>query len=365
MLMREYGLTDIEACMANPLGTRGAHWRVASPYFTRDTVRWIDSSIPDDVYRFERVLSVLGDDRHWHSRRSATSSLSEWKGYMHQAHNTFAEPSDGVIGIFPQLAAALSITSRIRRDDRPIVSWFFNTPFDQEWRRRVGAVTLDRVDRFVVHSTWEIEYYSSLLGMDEDRFSFVPLQYGAKIETERPAISEPYVFATGSGQRDYRTFFEAVGKLGYKTLVLASPRALNGLVPPPNVQIIKEMPKDEIRRHVRHATVNVIPLRTEGAAAGLVTIVECLRHGRGIVSTTRAGIEDYLFEGKNALLALPGNAESLAHRIEAVWKDDELSARLDANALTFANANCTDEAAAAGLINVLDGVLRNQKQVAA
>ena len=350
--------------MADPLGARGAHWRVASPYFTKDTVRWIDESIPEDVYRFERVTAVL-NDRHWHSRRSANSSLTEWKGYFQHANRTLGSPSDGMIGVFPQLAVALSIVSRVRKDDRPIVSWFFNTTLDDEWRRKAASVALDRIDRFVVHTTVEIEAYSSRLGLSEERFSYVPLQYGGKVETEAPDISEPYVFATGSGYRDYKTFFEAVGKLGYRTLVLASPRALAGLTPPPNVEIIDAMPKTEIRRHVRHATVNCIPMTTDGIAAGLVTIVECLRHGRGLVSTTRSGVEDYLKEGHNALLALPGNADSLANRLEAIWKDKELSNRLDANALKFANTHCTDAAAARGLISILDGVLTGESQVAA
>lgn len=350
--------------MADPLGARGAHWRVASPYFTKETVRWIDETIPDDIYRFERVTAVL-NDRHWHSRRSATSSLSEWKGYFQHANRTIASPSDGMIGVFPQLAVALSMMSRVRGDNRPLVSWFFNTTLDDEWRRKAASVALDRIDRFVVHTTVEIEVYSAALGIPEERFSYVPLQYGGKVETEKPSISEPYVFATGSGYRDYKTFFEAVGKLGYRTLVLASPRALDGLTPPSNVEIIDAMPKSEIRRHVRHAAVNCIPMTTEGVAAGLVTIVECLRHGRGLVSTNRAGVEDYLTEGKNALLALPGNADSLTTRIEAIWKDKDLSDKLDANALQFANENCTDEAAARGLISVLDGVLAGESQVAA
>ena len=106
-------------------------------------------------------------------------------------------------------------------------------------------------------------------------------------------------------------------------------------------------------------------MNTDGVAAGLVTIVECLRHGRGLVSTQRSGVEDYLTEGHTALLALPGNVDSLTSRIEAVWKDKDLSQKLDANALAFGNKHCTDEAAAQGLIAVLDGVLTGEDQVAA
>lgn len=350
--------------MSDSLGARGTLWRVASPYFTEHTVRWIDASIPPDVYRFERVQAV-GGARDWHSRRYARSSLTEWKDYMHQAHITLGQPSDGLITVFPQLAASVAALSRLYRDDRPIVSWFFNTSLNDGFRRRGARMGLSRVDRFVVHSTVEVEAYARLLDLPAECFSFVPLQYGFEIETERPENDEPYVFATGSGFRDYRTFFEAMERLEFRTLVVAGPRALQGLTPPPNVEIIDSMSKEQIRRHVRHAKVNVIPLRTVGLTAGLVTIVECLRHGRGLVSTARSGTEDYLTDGYNALLALPGNVDSLAQRIEAVWTDQAQSDLLDKNALVFANEFCTDEAAGAALVRVLDGVMTEQVRLAA
>lgn len=347
--------------MSESLASRGTLWRVASPYFLPNTQKWLDAEIPADVYRFERVQAV-GGGQDWHARRQAHSTLSEWLAYYRQALNAVSEPSDGLISVFPQLAAALSTVSYARRDDRPIVSWFFNTNLHDERRRRIASLGLGRIDKFVVHSTIEIETYSSLLEIPEERFHFVPLQYGATIETEAPDRQEPYIFATGSGHRDYKTFFEAVEKLGYPTIVLAGPRALKGLTPPANVEIVDSMSKQQIRRHVRHARVNVVPLKTTGVTVGLVTIVECLRHGCGMVSTARSGIEDYLTDGYNSLLSLPGNAESLATRIEAYWTDDSLRHKLNANALAFAEQNCTDQAAANALVEVLDGVTAAQQR---
>lgn len=357
--MAEIPTTSDTTAQVGDLTARGPLWRVASPYFNAQTVQWIDKTISPDTYRFERVQAV-GGERDWHSRRSARSSMREWRNYFEQAAHAFDSPSDGVIGVFPQLAASLAIVSRLRRDDRPIVSWFFNTTLDNEARRRAAAIGLSRIDRFVVHTTCEIEAYSELLRIPQDRFHFAPLQYGAKVETEMPGVNEPYVFATGSGYRDYGTFFAAMQRLGYKTLVLAGPRALDGLTPPSNVEIIDHMSKEEIRRHVRHARVNAIPLTDGGLAGGLVTIVESFRHGRGVVSTDRPGVEDYLIDGQTALLARLGDADSLAERIEAVWNDQTLSDKLDTNALEFGELHCTDAAAANSLVEVLDGLGVNQ-----
>ena len=124
--MAEIPTTSDTTAQVGDLTARGPLWRVASPYFNAQTVQWIDKTISPDTYRFERVQAV-GGERDWHSRRSARSSMREWRNYFEQAAHAFDSPSDGVIGVFPQLAASLAIVSRLRRDDRPIVSWFFNT----------------------------------------------------------------------------------------------------------------------------------------------------------------------------------------------------------------------------------------------
>lgn len=243
---------------------------------------------------------------------------------------------------------------RAKRDERPLVSWFFNTTIQGTLRARGARAALGRVNAFVVHSTVEIDAYARDLAIPTNRFRFVPLQYGGAISTAAAPEGEPYLFATGSGFRDYGTMFEAVKKLNYRTLVLAGPRALAGLDIPDNVEIIDQMPKPEIHRHVLHARANVIPMNEEGLTAGLVTIVEAFRHGRSMVGTRRSGVEDYLVDDENALLAQPFDANGLADRLEAMWTDDSLRKRLDENAQRFGIDHCTDEAAAQALREILD-----------
>ncbi|MGI9598348.1 MAG: glycosyltransferase [Acidimicrobiales bacterium] len=147
-----------------------------------------------------------------------------------------------------------------------------------------------------------------------------------------------------------------MSKLGLRTLVLASDRALEGLTIPSNVEILDQISRPEIRKLVRHARVNVVPLNDQALTAGLVTIVETYRHGRSLVTTDRAGLEDYCLHGKNSLCAQLFDPKSMAEAIDQMWSDDGLRAELDDNALDFAENNCTDEAAAGHLYRILDAV---------
>lgn len=329
-------------------------WVVAAPYFETAQDRWISDAVDDDRHRFT-LIPRIGEDRNWH-RAKARAGLGEWGDRIRQAGRAVQAPGDGLITAFPQLAAAVGGHQQVRRDRRPLVAWVFNTEgINSGVRRLVARVALRQVDRFVVHSTAEIEAYSQLLGLPAERFTYVPFQYGGDIETERPVgQDEPYIFTTGSAFRDYGTFFEAAEKLGYRTLVLSGERALAGLTVPRNVEVLDQIDRPEIRRLVRHARVNVLPLSAEAATAGLVTIVETFRHGRSLVATRRPGLEDYFLEDQTVLCANLEDASDLADAIDRMWSDDGERARLDRGATEFGLANCTDEVAAKHLVRVLD-----------
>jgi glycosyltransferase involved in cell wall biosynthesis len=331
-------------------------WHVVSPYFETADDQWISHAVADDRHRFT-LIPRLGADRNWH-QSTARAGVGEWLNRFRQAARAFAEPGAGVITVFPQLAAAAGGWKLVRRDDRPLVSWMFNTEaINAGVNRWAARPMLEQVDRFVVHSRAEVAHYANVLRMPAERFEYVPLQYGAAVETERPeGQTEPYVFATGTGYRDYETFFAAMNKLGYRTLVLASERALAGLTIPPSVEILDQISRPEIRRFVRHARVNVVPLRDGAVTAGLVTIVETFRHGRSLVVTDRPGLEDYCIEGETALFAGLFDAGSMAEAIDHMWSDADARRQLDAGATAFAEANCTDEVAARHLVRILDSV---------
>ncbi|MEZ5407087.1 MAG: glycosyltransferase [Acidimicrobiales bacterium] len=300
--------------------------------------------VPGGRHRFTTVPRP-GEHGNWHARKRRTTPLAHWRQYMQQGHEALTRSEGGVITIMPQLAATVALQKRLVRRPMPLVAWFFNTELEARLRLREARITLRAVDRFVVHSTREIGLYADLLHLPAERFAFAPLQYGGELATDPIDEVEPFVFATGSGYRDYGTFFRAVEKLGYRTLVLAGERALRGLTPPPSVEILDQIPKHEIHRLVRRARVNVVPMTEGGANAGLVTMVEAYRHERAIVSTWRPGVEDYVFPGQNALVHDLGDADGLAQAIEALWTDAGLREELNIGARKWAEEHATDDAA--------------------
>ncbi len=335
-----------------------AGWSVVAPFLTAPDARWISDFVTDPSLSFTKVLQP-GPQQSWHEKRSPKTDLSEWRRYCQvgsEALNSAESSGGGVVTVFPQLAAATGLQKRRRGMDVPIVSWFFNTDVSSGPSRMLAKWSLRAVDRFVVHSTDEIAHYAEELDFSPALFSYVPLQFGGQVQTHAEDNDDPFVFATGSGFRDYGTMFEAVEALGYPTKVLAGDRVLSGLTIPKNVTILEQMSKADIHRHVRQARVNVVPMNTHGVTAGLVTIVEAFAHDRGLVITERGGVNDYVRPGENSLGVAPGNASEMASAIEAMWTDEALRQRLGHCAGEFARTECSDEAAAAGLARILGEV---------
>ena len=121
--------------------------------------------------------------------------------------------------------------------------------------------------------------------------------------------------------------------------------------------ILEQIPKHEIHRLVRRARVNVVPMTNQGANAGLITMVEAFLHGRGLVSTMRPGVEDYILPGVNSLVHDLSDADGLAQSIEAMWDDVALRDKLNAGALDFGQTWCTDQAAGKALCQHLDDLV--------
>ncbi len=335
------------------------HWAVAAPFIDSPSSDWISDYSRSANHTFTKVPHGA-EETSWHTKGVSRTNVGEWRAFSKTAAalmDTAVRHDGGAITVFPQLAAAAGWRKRSRRLDAPLVAWFFNTTFGRDLRSLVARHPLAAVDRFVVHSTAEIGAYAHHLRLPHDRFSFAHVQYGGPIQTDEIDRDHPFVFATGSGFRDYGTFFDAVGALGVLTKVVAGPRVLAGLTPPSNVEIIEGIDRRGIHRLVRQATVNVLPMNNDGLTAGLITMAEAFRHGRALVVSDRSGIHDYVQHDENALLVPVGDASSMASAIESMMRDDHLRSRLDDGARAAGERRHTDAAAARRLTEVLNTVV--------
>lgn len=330
-------------------------WVLAAPFeLSADQEPWLTPWV-DARHRF----SFVGrNESNWHLKKRPVSGIDDWRNYERQMRDALHQRSGGgIITMFPQLAVCAGFHKRISRGHWPHVAYWFNTVGTSRRFAGLARTALRDVDLFVVHNTSEIPVYAEWLDLPEERFRFVPLQKQAIADPAESTASAPLIFATGSGERDYATFFAAVEGQPWKVVCAPGKHAVAGLKVPSNVEITFDISLPEIRRLGQTAAVNVIPMRNSAAAAGTVTIVEALRLGAASVVTDRKGVGDYLTDGETALLVEPGNVEQLRDSIARLYDDTTFRSRISSNVYEYGERVLSEEQAGRNVTAVLDDVV--------
>lgn len=335
------------------------HWTIAAPFFTPKSLvsaAWLDNFIPGNRHSCTKIFRQdLLADQSWHNRASRTTQTKEWFGYWQQSGFAWQSTTGGVITVFPQLASMVGLRKRLSRKNVPVIAWCFNLgALYSNLKQALSRSALKDVDQFVVHSRRECETLSAWLEMPQENFEFVPLQRSQIPVLETEDIENPFILAMESANRDYQTFFDAVERLGIRTVVVAGQHALNHLRIPANVEILSGLTPEKCYRLAQKARLNVIPLQDTATAAGQVTLVENMRMSRPVIATRCVGTEDYIQHGKTGLLVKPCSSGALVDSIAQLWSDSVFRNALAKQAGIYAEAHFSDEFAGSRLGKILD-----------
>lgn len=334
-------------------------WHVVAPFIDNVKDRdsdWLTPYVPNSNHRFTCVRR-RSKELNWHERSTPITSRAEWLSLWQQSREAVCAVEGGIITVFPQLAALVGMQKALSRRRFPIVAWWFNTNYYTGYKRLLAKTTLQSIDRFVVHNRVEQKAYSEWLDIPIDRFEFVPLQTPIHPITELEDKEQPFIVSIGSAYRDYPLLFEAVSKLGFRTIVISGPRALQGLTVPSNVETPFGLQKPEIISLLQRARLVVLPMVEEGLVAGTVAIAEALGLGCPLIVSNRRGVDDYIQEGETGLLVKPHALEPLTDAIDRLWHDDQLRDRLRRQSRQYAMQHLTDVAAGESLGRILNQVV--------
>lgn len=306
------------------------HWKVLTPFTPSAQVGWIPACIGDPNLTFEAIPSDYDHDR---SRR--LSGWLEWIDYARHAMRAwFKRPTNrdarlGYLTSFPQLPICLGLIKRLTFSNVPIVAWCFNLGSTYGGAKGVLARFASKaIDVFVVHSTAEIEIYSKWLRLPRDKFVYVPLSVEMKPLPAVACAVDPFVLALGTANRDYDSLVKALSPLGYRTIIIAGPKAVQNLKLPPFVEHKSGLPLEECHKLSRAAELIVISLKEVEAASGQVSFLETMMFGRPVIATRAPGTVDYIQDGEDGILVEPGDVEALRSAICRLWNDENLRKQL-------------------------------------
>ncbi|GAO34669.1 group 1 glycosyl transferase [Sulfuricella sp. T08] len=332
------------------------HWFLSAPFIEKpDADTWLAPFVPGTRHTFQPVPAPYQHDR---SRRQ--TNTSQWKDYYSHGAATWSASrqysnNTGIITVFPQLALTVGLHKRLARRATPLLAWTFNLGSTYGGAKKILArFALQSVDRFIVHSRREITSYSDWLDISPDRFRFVPLQRPVEPINFAEDEARPFVLSMGSARRDYRLFFEVMADLAYPTVVVAGAQALEGLHIPSNVTVHHNLNITQCHELAQKARINVVPIDNSTTASGQVTLIESMMYARPTIATQSIGTEDYVEDGKTALLVPAGDHDSMKLAIRSLWEDQQRRKDLGLAGRKYVEDYLSDAAAGRELALVLD-----------
>lgn len=179
---------------------------------------------------------------------------------------------------------------------------------------------------FIVFSEAERRNLIDVVGVPAESVHRVIYRGNMLESVPAPTSDGEYVFTGGYSNRDYETFFAAVGGLPYHVVAVAS--ALNGLSDkPPNVELLVDIPWDEFERLIGGCALLVLPLREGGEACGQNVLFRGIRHARPVVATRHNSLIDYLGDDYPGFVP-PRDPAALAAAIEQGLHDEGFRASM-------------------------------------
>lgn len=309
--------------------------------------RWIDAR-----------LRAEGIDCRFHYLRPTGDGAPHGREACRQAI-ALARDTGGVLvthGVPAALACAT--LQRLSRARARHVAWSWHLPTTPRRRDRWHArLVVGAVDAFVVHSRLEAEWQHGLFGIPPRKLEVVPWPYeegdALSLAAPPPAPAE-YACMIGASDRDLATLFAAMERLPDVPLVIAvRPENLEGLRPPPNVQVHLRLPKPQAWSLVAGCKVFVLPLGSRSARTGHSCLVQAMAFGRPVVTTDSLGLWEYVRPGETALVVPPGDPERLAEALRTLWTDAAWAAAIGDAGRELAESALSERQVARGAVDLL------------
>lgn len=210
-------------------------------------------------------------------------------------------------------------------------------------RRSLGVLT---------SSTAEIRAVSERFAMEPSRLIFVPLHSNIHKPAGSPR-NDGFILSAGRTWRDYPTLLAAAADIRAPIVIICGERDVPPGDLPPNVTVLREVPRDQYLDYLRRCALVALPLAPTRRSTGQVVMLEAMALGKPVVVTRSPGITDYIRDGENGLLVEPGDPGGLARAVRQLLEDRALADRVSNRALEDTKRHHTFDRHAADKLNAI------------
>ena len=179
------------------------------------------------------------------------------------------------------------------------------------------AVDSPYIDKIILNSTSEGQRYSKELGIELNKFMYVPLGENLVKEQIDIKMEKDILFAAGFSNRDFKFLVDTLKDCEYSTYIFGREDGrINKIV------LSSEKVGNRISSILSKTKIVLVPLK-ENRESGQLTILHAMEAGIPVIATATDCMKDYIEDGVNGFLC-PNVSEEWLDRIELLYRDDKL-----------------------------------------
>lgn len=193
------------------------------------------------------------------------------------------------------------------------------------------AVNSKYIDKLIVFSHKEVEYYNSIFKPSTEKFIYFPLGISSNIVQGETTLDvrTPFLLSVGRSNRDYKFLLECIKSMPYQFVIITD-SIDNKTNLPSNVRLLDNVRGDEYLKILKKSTAVLIPLEDPNISSGQLVMLQAMQYMKPIVITESNTTGDYVKNSYNAVVCQK-NLKDFRIGIERIMSDSDLRERIIQN----------------------------------
>jgi glycosyltransferase involved in cell wall biosynthesis len=178
------------------------------------------------------------------------------------------------------------------------------------------------IDKIIVFSANEVNYYAGLFSVDPSLFVYIPLgiEPVTDLTEDENLLKQQYILSVGRSNRDYDFLLDALKNTPYKVKILSDTLQQVSLS---NIEIHNDVFGKEMFHYMNNCFCVVIPLMNPQISSGQLVLLNAMQLGKPVIVTESEGISDYIVDRYNGLI-IKKEKEALLAALQLLYSDTEL-----------------------------------------
>jgi len=186
------------------------------------------------------------------------------------------------------------------------------------------------IDKIIVYSSKEVDYYSHIFESSASKFVSIPLGIEQIKGTVTNNFDEgSFILSVGRSNRDYPFLIEALKESEFKVKILSDKPFKTTSE---NIEIYNDVCGEDMFAIMRKCFCVVIPLDNPNISAGQLVILQAMQLGKPVIVTESNGIADYIKNNYNGFI-INKSKDDLINAIMSLYSSKELYYKISVNGI--------------------------------